>query len=992
MPGEGEGDASKQVEEDKEAIVQSETPSSPVLGSPSLSSPGEQQQGNADGDRDEDGDASMVAAEEGNNNNNININKVDGWEDARAWLMTLPRRRNVMRNEIEAWFQANKHTLSRDIVTMPRQHLYNYLINQHKLLRMADQAHSPQHQMETAEWLEPPTARFKRSDKWKPIYSWLESLDCEEIVRTKTIVEWLSQNPDVREELESKHSRYHMIHYVQKCHSKILKKREKQRNVQNNRMRGQMPVNSYPIQRVDMATEQKCYEADGLQTDSRKSDAAEGNVVQKREPDDGEGVLTSHLIDFVDDNPIELKNSGSCVEEEHEPGTMVLALQAPEMGNVPKQHSGDANDLSVMGRDEAQRRYELLSELQSRLIILITKSKQQVFTPNVSSGGLVSEGNDDTEGRTRRKLRDSGQSQSDLANHSISGQARFRSSVDGKLGRKRKKIRDSLDISVHAWAQCEVSEDVSSDKGSNNSVPECQTSSHKAVHTAFSTGYRPNVVKCVQGREGGLSWPLTSVPNGYTGRLQRNWKSTFEGWDSLGKQFEGPAVWLEKKAYSSWIPTWSSYTSSVAVAQPLGRMDQSVQKVLDVRFHPHGLPQLVCSSNEAPNELLLYNLVAGRATELAGHNCQIQAVEYAAGGASIVSCGSNLVKVWDSTSGACLYTMGPLADVADSVGHKKKINALTVNRWQSCLVATSGSQNDGKLLLWNVLTGELATDINVNMRQMHSALPSIDAMEFCNQNLLVCGTDSAYGGPAMVQVWDIEAAQGCASFPANDSYITSLKINPVCDTIITGAGDGTVGLFDIRTCGGISRLSVGSNFEVTSVSFSSCGTYFHASSTANATLVWDTRMIPMNPGSMPKERPLIVADPTMHSMRPLHCLSHGKQMPTAENAGQLPGYVDEGDQGVNDARWLHNMSVLVTASGNGSVAMWNVTLGKPCIRHLISHTRCANTVAVAPNDEYICSGGDDQKVVLYHDRKGRSRTKWRLTHPLSDVQMDLDDI
>ncbi|KAH9299106.1 hypothetical protein KI387_030788, partial [Taxus chinensis] len=779
-------------------------------------------------------------------------------------------------------------------------------------------------QIETAEWLEPPTARFKRSDKWKPIYSWLESLDCEEIVRTKTIVEWLSQNPDVREDLQSKHSRYHMIHYVQKCHSKILKKREKQM-------------------------------AETLML-------LRGKVIQKEELDDGEALPTSHLMGVADENPGELKNSVSFMEEELGSRTMVLALQAPDTAYVLKQHSEKTNDLSIMGRDEAQRRYELLSELQTRLITLIAKSKQQPFTPNVSSGGLVAEGNDDTEGRIKRKVRDSGQSQSDSANYLVPGQARFRSSADAKLGRKRKKVKDSSDISVYAWAQCEVSADVSSERGSNSSVHKSQINSQKALHTAFSTGYRPNVVKCVQGREGGLSWPLTSVPNGYTGRLQRNWKSTFEGWDSLGKQFEGPAVSLEQKAYSSWIPTWSSYTSSVAVAQPLGRMDQSVQKVLDVRFHPHGLPQLVCSSNEAPNELLLYNLVAGRATELAGHNCQIQAVEYAAGGASIVSCGANLVKVWDSTSGACLYTMGPLADDVDSVGHKKKINALTVNRWQSCLVATSGSENDGKLLLWNVLTGELATDINVNMRQKHSVLPSIDAMEFCNQNLLVCGTDSAYGGPAIVQVWDIEASQGCASFPANDSYITSLKINPMCDTVITGAGDGTVGLFDIRTCGGISRLSVGSNFEVTSVSFSSCGTYFHASSTANATLVWDTRMIPMNPGLMPRERPLLVADPTMYSKRPLHCLSHGKQMPTAENAGQLPGYVDQGDQGVNDARWLHSMPVLVTASGNGSVAMWNVTLGIPCIRNLTSHTRCANTVAVAPNDEYICSGGDDQKV------------------------------
>ncbi|XP_042499881.1 uncharacterized WD repeat-containing protein alr3466-like [Macadamia integrifolia] len=415
--------------------------------------------------------------------------------------------------------------------------------------------------------------------------------------------------------------------------------------------------------------------------------------------------------------------------------------------------------------------------------------------------------------------------------------------------------------------------------------------------------------------------------------------------------------------------------------QPSVSLRQTSTAIGGISFSFDGLRQLVCSSNEAPNELLLYNLHSGTAAELTGHNCQIQAVEYAVHGASIVSCGANMLRVWDSRAGECLFTLGPAGGGQASPGHRKKINAMAVNHFQSCLVVTSGREGDGKLLLWNILTGELASDLNMNMRAENQLLPSIDAMEFCSQNILVCGSDSAYGGPALVQLWDIETSQNCQSFPANDAYITSLKIDPAFNTIITGAGDGTVGLFDIRTCGAISRLSVGPSYEVTSVSFSSCGTYFHASSTSNNTLVWDTRIFPMNRGQMPVGKPVPVND--MSDMRPLHCLSHGKQMPTAEHTGQLPGHVDEGDQGVNDARWLHSEPILVTVSGNGSIAMWDVTLGQPCIRHLRSHTRCANTVAVAPNDQYICSGGDDQKVVLYHYVRGNSCSQWRLTHPLT---------
>lgn len=70
-------------------------------------------------------------------------------------------------------------------------------------------------------------ARFQRTDQWLPVYSWLESLDNGELVKSKDISEWLDVNPEVKQELSSRHSRYHLTHYVKKCHLKILKRKEK---------------------------------------------------------------------------------------------------------------------------------------------------------------------------------------------------------------------------------------------------------------------------------------------------------------------------------------------------------------------------------------------------------------------------------------------------------------------------------------------------------------------------------------------------------------------------------------------------------------------------------------------------------------------------------------------------------------------------------------------------------------------------------------------
>lgn len=146
-------------------------------------------------------------------------------------------------------------------------------------------------------------------------------------------------------------------------------------------------------------------------------------------------------------------------------------------------------------------------------------------------------------------------------------------------------------------------------------------------------------------------------------------------------------------------------------------------------------------------------------------------------------------------------------------------------------------------------------------------------------------------------------------------------------------------------------------WQVTSVSFSSCETFFQASCSGNCTFIWDTRMMPLKTGSRCVAQPPPLAQGK--SFRALHRLSHGNPLPTADNSYQLTGYikllppcyvhfsfhelgslflalinvgysergsccsyVDKGDQGVNDARWFHNEAILVTASGSGRWATW----------------------------------------------------------------------
>ncbi|KAE8658324.1 serine/threonine-protein kinase RIO1-like isoform X1 [Hibiscus syriacus] len=145
------------------------------------------------------------------------------WETlARAWVRSFPESKAVTVSQVEVWIDSNFGSLPADLQSMPRSELIKRLLSIHNYLRFPSQTQDrepSQHEL--------PPARFQRTDQWIPVYSWLESLDTDEPVKSKDISDWLNNNQQVKDHLCSRHSRYHLMHYIKKCHLKILKRREK---------------------------------------------------------------------------------------------------------------------------------------------------------------------------------------------------------------------------------------------------------------------------------------------------------------------------------------------------------------------------------------------------------------------------------------------------------------------------------------------------------------------------------------------------------------------------------------------------------------------------------------------------------------------------------------------------------------------------------------------------------------------------------------------
>ncbi|EEF42195.1 uncharacterized protein LOC8287019 isoform X2 [Ricinus communis] len=156
-----------------------------------------------------------------------NLNQSQEWETmARAWLSAFPEAKAVNTTEVESWIDSNRTSLPADLQSMPRTDLIDRLLAIQNYMRLPSQA-TELNQVDI------PHARFQRTDQWLPVYSWLESLDKDEVVKSKDISDWLTENPEIKEHLCSRHSRYHLMHYIKKCHMKILKRREKKKGLQH---------------------------------------------------------------------------------------------------------------------------------------------------------------------------------------------------------------------------------------------------------------------------------------------------------------------------------------------------------------------------------------------------------------------------------------------------------------------------------------------------------------------------------------------------------------------------------------------------------------------------------------------------------------------------------------------------------------------------------------------------------------------------------------
>ena len=155
-------------------------------------------------------------------NPNLSINQYEAL--ARSWLSSLPTPHSPSPAEIDAWIDSNLSSLPSDLSLLPRAQLHQWILS---LNSNSNPNPNPNPNLNPSSSQSEHPYRFQRTDLWLPVYEWLESLEKDQLVSGKEIADWLAENTEFRDRVLSRHSKYHLMHYIQKLHLKMLKKRGK---------------------------------------------------------------------------------------------------------------------------------------------------------------------------------------------------------------------------------------------------------------------------------------------------------------------------------------------------------------------------------------------------------------------------------------------------------------------------------------------------------------------------------------------------------------------------------------------------------------------------------------------------------------------------------------------------------------------------------------------------------------------------------------------
>lgn len=413
--------------------------------------------------------------------------------------------------------------------------------------------------------------------------------------------------------------------------------------------------------------------------------------------------------------------------------------------------------------------------------------------------------------------------------------------------------------------------------------------------------------------------------------------------------------------------------------------DAHADTIYSLAFSPDGS---ILATGGADNRVRFWDSLTGEllADGAGEHTNWVSAIAFSPSGKQVASAGADSrLILWD------VATFAPIQSVTltDDVW----IRGLTYSATGE-MMALAGL--DGTLRLWDAVNGRMLDSV---YRGHQSGIWAVATSPFGNQ-FITGGLDGA------VIVWDFTPPYR----PATHAFITgrealSMAIHPNGESMAVGLSNGFIQLWDINSKTPITRLNE-HEVGVSALAYSPSGAFLASIDLNKRLIIWDMTDTTIVYQAIINEAtltPMIVFADETHiylageggllrvdipdgvitsisldgvGMTSLAMSKDGQWLALGMIDGDIvmlnlrddtrvPMYLEAHTGAVTALSFAENRSILVSASRDNTLIVWDYVNQRPLYEPLRAHTDWVLDVVIAPDERMMASAGRDQTVILW---------------------------